>query len=74
MMELFFLKEKFGYDNSGDEQREITEKLKNAFNREKGREYRLVSQNGERTYRARASQNRAESALVKDNELVNNPD
>jgi hypothetical protein len=39
------------YDNLRDEQRLIAEKLKNAFNREKGREYQLVAQNFEKEHR-----------------------
>ena len=39
------------YDNLRDEQREIAEKLKNAFNRETGRAYQLVAQNFEKEHR-----------------------
>ncbi len=39
------------YENLRDEQREIAEKLKNAFNRETKREYQLVAQNFEKEHR-----------------------
>jgi len=39
------------YDNLRDEQKQIAEKLKDAFNRETGREYQLVAQNFEKEHR-----------------------